>query len=170
MKPTFHGEVQFAGYADGSRGGPRITFRLEDRKALDTFAGLEGKRYMLAIVEIGDDEQPAEPAPKREQRTPRARMAPLCEWTVLRCSEEPFQRWIKVVYDKHMGGNGHGWGDVTPDDFGGRMDAYAAHCVKVLCNVDSRKELDTDNAAAAKLHEVIRKPYTAWLKQDWVPA
>ena len=174
MKATFQGEVQFAGYADGSRGGPRVTFRLADRDELEKFIGMEGKRFMAVLVQIADDETPAEPektaAPRKAVQ--RERMAPLCEWAVFRCGEPVFQSWIRPVYDRLMGGNGSGWGDVTPDnDFGGNHAEYAAHCIKVLCKVESRKEFDTDMAAGERFKTLVMRPYAAWLKeQQVVPA
>jgi hypothetical protein len=174
VKPTFQGEVQFAGYADGSRGGPRVTLRLADRDELDRFIGKEGKRFMAVLVEIADDETPAEPAKPAPVRkaVQRERMGPLCEWAVYRCGEPVFQQWIRRQYDIVMGGNGLGWGDVTPTDhFGGNHAEYAAHCIKVLCEVDSRKVFDTDMAAGERFKALVMRPYAAWMKeQQAVPA
>lgn len=178
MKPTFQGEVQFAGYADGSRGGPRVTLRLADRDELDKFIGKEGKRFMAVLVEIADDETPAEPekpAPARSA-APVKRHGPLCQWAVERCGEPVFQSWLRPRYDRALVGNGSGWGDVTPmDDFGGNTKAahaaYTAHCIKVLCQVESRTEFDTDAAAGERFKTLVMRPYAAWLKeQQEVPA
>lgn len=175
MKATFQGEVQFAGYADGSRGGPRVTLRLADRDELGKFIGMEGKRFMAVLVEIADDETPAEPekpaaAPRKAVQ--RDRMAPLLEWAVYRCAEPQFQQWIRRQYDLAMGGDGTGWGDVSPaTDFKNKVEDYAAHCIKVLCQVDSRTEFDTDAAAGERFKALVMRPYAAWMKeQQVVPA
>ncbi len=175
MKATFQGEVLFSGYGDSSRGGPRVTFRLADRDELERFVGMEGKRFACVLMEIADDETPAEPeTPARKAAAPvkRERMGPLCEWAVFRCGEPVFQSWIRPRYDRVMGGNGSGWGDVTPqDDFGGNHAEYAAHCIKALCRVDSRKEFDTDMAAGERFKALVMRPYAAWMKeQQAVPA
>lgn len=168
MKPTFQGEVQFAGYADGSRGGPRVTLRLADRDELEKFIGMEGKRFMAVMVQIADDETPAEPAAPR-RATPVKRHGPLCQWAVERCGEPVFQSWLRPQYDRALGGNGSGWGDVTPmDDFGGNFAEYTAHCIKVLCKVESRKEFDTDLAAGERFKTLVMRPYAAWLKVNGV--
>ncbi len=172
--PTFSGETQFVAYTDSSRGGPRVTLRLADRDELDKFIGMEGKRFMAVLVEIADDGTPAEPekpAPARKT-VQRERMAPLCEWAVYRCAEPQFQQWIRPLYDRLMGGNGRGWGDVTPDnDFRGNVAEYTAHCIKVLCQVESRKDFDTDAAAGERFKLLVMRPYAAWLKeQQAVPA
>ena len=86
-EPTYSGEVQFAGYTDSSRSGPRVTLRLSDRADLDRFVGCEGKRYMLALVEIGDDEQAVAPP---AESTP---MGPLCKWAVQRQKDPAFIEW-----------------------------------------------------------------------------
>lgn len=158
VKQTFSGEVQFAGYADGSRGGPRVTLRLTDRAELEKFVGMEGRRFMAVLVEIGDDETPVEePAPVRTA-VRRERMAPLCEWAVMRCGEEPFQRWA----------SGH------PEAPKYRKDTpteTAKAAVLHFTGVESRRDLDTNERAAQALHAMVRKPYAAWLSlQSEVPA
>lgn len=162
--PTFGGEVQFAGYSDSSRSGPRITFRLADRDELAAFIGKEGKRYMLAVVEIADDETAATPTPTPAPKPPaprRERMAPLCEWAVMRCAERPFQRWCN---DMMMAGR------VPPAGREMTEEQYAKHVICHLCGIESRKDLDTTPHAARRLHDLVRKPYAAWLEQQKVPA
>lgn len=161
-KPTFAGEVQFAGYSDSSRGGPRVTLRLADRDDLERFIGCESKRYMAVLVEIADDETPA-PAPSpAAPKVQRERMAPLCEWAVMRCGERPFQDWCQqMVLDGKVLRHRHG---TVSREEGARLVLLA------LCEVESRRELDTNPEAAKRLHERVRKPYAAWLAQQGVPA
>ena len=156
----------------------RVSFDVEPRNAKAAFDlfHVPGVPAALAALVVGGGapEPAAEPAPSKPRRQPsgpRERMAPLCEWAVMRCADPQFQEWIRPVYDKHMGGSGRGYGDVTPsDDFGGNVANYTAHCLKVLCQVDSRKELDTSHEAAELFHEKVRKPYTAWLEKQGVTA
>ena len=148
-KPMFAGEVQFAGYADGSRGGPRVTMRLADRSELEKFVGMEGKRFMAVLVEIGDDEQPvAAPAPAPAVR--RERMAPLCEWSVMRCGEAPFQRWAAGHPEAPK------YRKETPAE-------TAKAAILFFTGVESRRDLDTNEQAAQALHVAVRRPYAAWL-------
>ena len=150
VKPTFSGEVQFAGYADGSRGGPRVTLRLTDRAELEKFVGMEGRRFMAVFVEIGADETPVEEPAPAAPAVRRERMAPLCEWAVMRCGEPMFQRWAA----------GH------PEAPKYRKDTAvetAKAAVLHLCGIESRKELDTSAKAASALHALVRKPYAAGL-------
>ena len=152
VKPTFSGEVQFAGYADGSRGGPRVTLRLADRADLEKFVGMESKRFMAVLVEIGDEEQAVEPAAKPQAAQParRERMPPLCEWAVLACGSEPFQRWAAGHPD-------------APKYRKEKPAETAKAAVLFFAGIESRRELDTDARAAQALHALVRKPYAAWL-------
>lgn len=56
-------EVQLLGYGESDSYGPWVKFRLLAPEHLNLFRGQEkgkklGKRYGIALVEIGDDEQP----------------------------------------------------------------------------------------------------------------
>lgn len=160
IQATYHSEVRFVRSSYSSKSGTTITLALPDSDELSKVQGMDGKRYMLALVEIGDDEQPVQ---KQEQEP--AKGGPLSVWVALRCKEQSFQNWIRPVYDRVMGGNGKGWGDVTPDDdFGGSIEAYARHCVLVICDCEkSRAEIDQDQRKAALFHEKIRGPYSKHL-------
>lgn len=159
----FNEEAQFVGFGDGTRSGPWIRFRLSESAQLEPWRGEEGQRYRLVAVKIGDDDRPVDTAAS-VAATKRERMGPLCEWAVFRCAEEPFQRWITPVYDRAMGGDGRGTGDIHPDDVGG-PEGFARHALLLLCDITSRKELDTNTEAAKRLHQLIRLPYAAWLKE-----
>lgn len=155
---AFKGELQFAGWTDSSRGGPRVTFRLADRDLLERFIGCEGKRYACMLVELGDDETPADQAPspaaapKTAAPAKRERMGPLCEWAVMRCGEVDFQNWAATIC-RHPG-----------YEEPAHRAALARRIVCTLCGITSRKELDTDPAAAKALHDKVRRPYMAWLE------
>lgn len=86
MNTTHQGEVQFVAYTDSSSGGPCIKFRLPDREELQSFVGKEGKRFMLALVEIGDDEQPVQPQ----------KLGPLALLAVQWCKDKEFQHWMGI--------------------------------------------------------------------------
>jgi hypothetical protein len=161
---AFKGELQFAGWTDSSRGGPRVTFRLADRDLLERFIGCEGKRYACMLVELGDDETPAEPAAPAAAKTAapakRERMGPLCEWAVMRCGEPTFQAWAALPRPKR-------W---RIDDIDQSPQGRAKAVILCLCDVQSRKELDTNPVAAQRLHDLVRRPYMQWLEHQQVPA
>jgi hypothetical protein len=141
IKPTYSGEVQFAGYSDSSRSGPRITLRLAERADLEAFVGSEGKRYMLALVEIGADEQPVQ--------APQKAAGPLCKWVAIRCKEPEFWDWITSTE--------------TAPVSDGPFDEWAAWWVRKTCGVNSRSEIDGNPEAEKRFHTLIRQPYADWL-------
>jgi hypothetical protein len=63
-------------------------------------------------------------------------------WTILRCRERDFQRFLGVDGEK-----------------------AAASRVKEMCEVGSRAELDRDAAAQARWDERIRRAYLNYQKQ-----
>jgi hypothetical protein len=66
-----------------------------------------------------------------------------CLWTVLRCREPQFQDFLGV-----------------------RGEEAAARRVKVLCEVESRAQLDRDAAAQARWNERIRSAYLKYQQQN----
>lgn len=160
VEPTFSGEVQFAGFADGSRGGPRVTLRLSDRSELERFIGCEGKRYMAVLVEIGDDEKPVQPHAQKAAAPTRERMHPLCEWAVMSCKDETFKRWAFERAQQLFGPAGIAdYSKKYGANFG---EGLARGVVLHLCQVESRKELDVDHDAGRRLHTTVRQPFIQW--------
>jgi hypothetical protein len=74
IQATFQGELQLAGWSETHNGGCKVTFWLPDAAELDAFRALTvrkgntaGHRFMAALVEIGDDEQPVQHEPESEK-------------------------------------------------------------------------------------------------------
>jgi hypothetical protein len=154
VAPTFAGEVQFRRYSDTSTQGTQIVLALPDREALQSFIGLEGKRFMAVLVQIGDDEQPVIANPLiqknscRKPELPRERLGDLCWRAVQWCKDPVFWNWIEQKGRFEPG---------TIDE------VHARRYVAVWCGVESRKELDTNHEAARKFHQFIRGPYQKFL-------
>lgn len=103
----------------------------------------------------------------QQQDSDKPKGGPLAKLAGQWCASDKFLRWARPVYDRHMGGDGSGWGDVTPEDFGGASTGqrgYLRHVVLVLCGVESRAMLDHDTAAADRFHQLIREPFAEYLK------
>lgn len=71
---SYSDETQLLGYGESDSYGPWIKLRLKDPSALDNFRSQPkgaklGKRYMLALAEIGDDEQPVPPPKTIKENT-----------------------------------------------------------------------------------------------------
>ena len=166
ITPTFHAEVQLAGWSESHNGGCRVTFWLAQPSDLDAFRAMTvrkgntaGQRLACALVEIGDDERPVPPEPRKGGEL--AKLAG--KW----CRLPEFVEFIRPIYDRAMGGDGTRWGDVRPgEDFGGDMAAYARHCLLMLCGINSRAELDHDAEAAGRFHRLIRLPFAERLRAE----
>lgn len=148
--PTFAGEVQFRRYSDTSTQGTQIVLALPDRESLQSFIGLEGKRFMAVLVQIGDDEQPVSSdignptsgnmGKSHIQREP---LGDLCRRAVMWCKEPEFQEWLSVTHNEGIA--------LTED--------VARWFILELCGIQSRKELDTNPEAARKFNQIIRIPF-----------
>lgn len=145
--PTFAGEVQFRRYSDTSTQGTQIVLALPDREALQSFIGLEGKRFMAVLVQIGDDEQPVPNTPKTGDFKQREPLGDLCWRAVQWCKEPEFLSWLTAHGDFNEA--------LTPET--------AANVIRGWCQVESRKELDTNPDAARRFNIHIRAPYQKFL-------
>jgi hypothetical protein len=167
IQSSYSGEVRFVRSNHSSRSGTTITLALPDTDELSKVTGMDGKRYMLALVEIGDDEQPVQPVQKPEKSV-ELRGGALSILASRWCQSLEFIEFIRPIYDRVMGGNGSRWGDVTPDDFanlpGNKYELYAAHCIKVICDCEqSRRELGHDPRKAELFQQHIRGPFIKYM-------
>ena len=168
ITPMFHSEVQLAGWSESHNGGCKVTFWLAQPSDLDAFRAMTvrkgntaGQRLACALVEIGDDEQPVQaPATMQQKGGALAQLAG--KW----CRMPEFASFIRPIYNRAMGGTGFGSGDLSPADYGGDCAAYARHCILVLCDIDSRSELDHNAEAAEKFHRLIRLPFAEHLRAE----
>lgn len=83
-----------------------------------------GTRYMIAAVEIADNDQVVE-------RTHRPRENDIVQYAGMLCREPAFQLWLKEK----------GWTNSASED-------SAANIIRVLCGVGSRTEFSTNKEAA----------------------
>lgn len=143
--PTFAGEVQFRRYSDTSTQGTQIVLALPDREALQSFIGLEGKRFMAVLVQIGDDEQPVANTPNTGDLKQREPLGDLCWRAVQWCKEPEFWDFLKQAVCN------------PGSEISNETDAR--YVVQAVCCVESRKELDTNPEAARKFNQFIRGPY-----------
>lgn len=141
LTPTFQGEVQMRRWSDSSTQGVQITFALPDASDLEPLKAKAGKRFMAVLVEIGDDEQPVQP-PRKDTRGPLCREA--CEL----CAMPEFQEWAHERADYE----------------GLPSEASAKAAILSICDVDSRKELDSDKGAGDYFIQTFRLPFMHHMK------
>jgi hypothetical protein len=125
--------------ADGTL---RLTVDIEPRHSQAAFAlfGAPGTPMALAALQCAKT-PPAEPAPKGGQ---------LAQWVAMRCVEAAFQRWLQDTFPER-------WEAAQGDTPAKR----AAFVVRSVCGVESRAELDNDQALASLFHALVRKPFEA---------
>lgn len=139
MNPQYSGEVRVVRSSYSSKNGPTLTIALHDIDELGKVVGLDGKRFMVALVQIGDDEQPVE-----DQEQKGGELAKLAgRW----CSDPEFWGWLAREANCQI------------------QDAEkAAEVVRSMCLIDSRAKLDHDKFAATRFKVLIRDPYREWLE------
>jgi hypothetical protein len=138
MIDAINSEAIFYSATYGTKAGWKITLAVPDDevpKQLDAIGA--GKRFMLALVPIGDDEQP-EPIirPKGSRLAKRAGII---------CNQPSFWKWV----------NGNDWNCVT--------EGHAAAYIRNACGVNSRADLDHDEAAG-KIFESLLAQYELWMR------
>lgn len=151
VQTTFTGEMQLAGWSETHNGGCKVTFWLPDATELDAFRALTvrkgntaGHRFMAALVEVGDDEQPVQP------EAPKGGM--LAKLAGMLCDQPEFWAFLN-----RLDANG---GQIIQNA------EDAANFVRDVCGVASRAELDHNETAAQAFHQKIRLPYVRWQAGD----
>ena len=130
----------------------RLVVDIEPRFAQEAFAlfGRAGTPMVVAALKTA-----------AQQEKPEPKGGVLAQLAARMCKEPGFVAFIRPIYDRAMGGDGSGWGDVALRDFDGEEERYARHCIMVLCDLkESRRELDHNPEAARKFRELIFKPWS----------
>lgn len=129
-------EVKKDGLSQRQDGSWIIRFRCHPNDMQDALARAPmGTRYMLALVEIGDNEEPKTKAP----------VNPLVQRCAILCGDEEFNAFLKHTY---------------PLDWQ-KSDEDAAIMVRGLLEVQSRRELATNARASAAFEEMLRR-FEGW--------
>jgi len=171
IKPSFQGEIMLAGWQESHTAGAKITFWLPDSAALEPFKGMTakkgntaGQRFMAVLIEVGDDDQPIEPVAQKVEHS--AKGGALAKLAGMWCNDLSFYQWIRPIYDRELGGNGLGHGDMEIGITVANWQEFCRHAILVFCDIESRAELDNNEDAADKFHQNIRIPYSDWLKES----
>jgi len=98
-----------------------------------------GTRYMVACVELNDVEEPVAPRQRTEGQRAMARAHAICR-------EASYQDWVRL--------NAARWGH---DPQGLTAEEFAVEIIRVVCEIDSRSELQTDPDACDRLSEHLRE-------------
>jgi hypothetical protein len=149
INPTFHGEVQLAGWSETHTGGCKVTFWLQSSEELDAFRALTvrkgntaGHRFAAVLVEIGEDEQPVvQPEPEKPKGGALAKLAGML------CDDPNFWQFLTHHFSTEEACE-------SPDN--------AAEIIREVCEIPSRSELDWNTDAANRFQASIRRPWLKW--------
>lgn len=122
--------------ADGTL---RITIDVSPIHARDAFGlfGAPDVPMVLGRLVMDHERKPDPPEPAEMKGGPLAKLAGM--W----CNDRYFIEWVASM------------SVAGPDKF-----------IKGVCSIESKRELDHDDAAAVRFHEYIRKPYAEWLERN----
>lgn len=144
---AFQGEVMLAGWSQTHNGGAKVTFWLSDEDDLAAFKVMTvakgktaGQRLALVAVEIGDDEQPVHhdadvPASEKPKSEKLSWLA------VQLCQNVDFLEFISAGNER-----------------------VARDWICQQCGIFSRGDLDRDEPAANRFHQLVRKPFRDWME------
>jgi hypothetical protein len=127
--------------------GILITFRIQphDMPTQLLTAGIMA-RFALAMVEIDDNELPKPADPERKTKAVQNRNVMRA---AILCGEESFQTFLKKKYRKS-------W-----DASIGEGAAQAAECMRLVLNIESRKQIGTD-PSALEAFDRLDAEYQLW--------
>ena len=114
-----------------------MTVHIEPRHAQAAFALLGAPGTSLALAAL-----------KAPQEKPKGGEA--SKWLAMRCQEPAFQAWIAKEFSIL-------WAALN----GTQDDQRAAHAVRRLLGIESRAEIDNDDAVREKFDRLIRRPWMA---------
>ena len=132
--------------ADGTL---RISFDVEPGQAQDAFKLFAAPGTQVAIAALVDGSFLAQPVAEPKPREP---LGDACYWTVMRCEELSFWRFLSSWHADWIKRD-----ICNPNE--------AKELVKAVCKVTSRKELDTNPEANKICNKEIRQPYSDYLKR-----
>ena len=143
--------------ADGTL---RLTVDIEPNSALTAFQ-LFGMPDVPMVLARLTQEASIQSAQAETIAAEKLKGGLLAKWAGILCNDPQFIEFIMPIYDRLMGGNGTGCGDLAPDDIGGDEE-YNRHAILVICGIDSRRMLDHDKKAGQIFRDEIMKPFDEW--------
>lgn len=142
---AFQGEVQLLNWSETHSGGAKVVLQLADAEDLEKFKAMTvrkgkvaGQRLAVVMVEIGDDEQPV------PQPAPKVKPGPLCIMACTFCADPKFWKWV------------------NQSQYECRTEQHAKEWVIGVCDVESRKDIDSNKIAVIRFHTLVREPFMAW--------
>lgn len=124
----------------------RISFDFDPRHGQKAFALFGSPGSSVAVARLMADVVQQQ-ARKETIERDKPKGGALCKLAGIFCNDENFRSWMRLTYDPLPR---------TAED--------AAEIIRRVCKIESRSELDHDQAAAELFHRTFRLPYSAWLE------
>lgn len=146
----YEDELMLKGWNDGTTGW-KVTFWLSGDITHPFIVHDKGTQFELVTVELDDDNTAIDQV-KRERVTSAVvhRKQGLSNFAAMLCRTPEFWQWLTAV---------HG---VSFEEGNGPGNNPATEWMRKTLNIQSRAELDTNNAVAGQFHRDIRRPYAEW--------
>lgn len=129
--------------ADGTL---RLSIDIEPANAQDAFRlfAAPGTPAAIAALQVGYAAA-GEPSVKDSLTPETPKGGALAKLAGMWCADKTFQAWLETDPD-----------NAAPNESGATL------CLYALCEIESRRELDHDLAAAERFNRLIRGPYMKW--------
>ena len=114
------------------------------------------------VVDVPSVADPVPPEPEKPKRGGGKFPGGYCGLAVMWSGDHTFVQWLWKEYPETYGACVALIGDPPG---AAPADQVGAWCIKKLCGISSRKELDTKDTARATFEKLIREPYMAFRKE-----
>lgn len=150
---VFKDEVMLKGWTD-SNSGWTVTFWLPPPEGDHQFSQYGvGDPFAVALVEINEAQEQVDQI-KREiiaDAQGKKKRQHLSQVAAIMCQDPVFWEWLHIDYP---------WSyEISDKD-------EAASVMRDILEIESRSELNTDEAVAQRFHRMIRRPYAAWREEN----
>lgn len=170
---TIQADVMLLGWSETHNGGAKITLQLADVAELEPFkkmtlakGKIAGQLLTAVFVEVDGNGQPVPPEPEAGtgEQTAKKRgggkfPAGYCGLAVMWSGDPVFLSFLMENYPATHCACLQALGPGSHD-----IDVVGGWCIKKLCGIASRKELDAKDTARATFEKLIREPYMSFRK------
>ena len=162
---TIQVETMLLNWSETPNGGAKLVLQLASPDDLEPFKAMTlkkgnraGQRLVAVFVEVDENEQPVPQEVKDDGKAVAHRLATskfplgLCGLAVRWCDDENFEWWMRSQF---AGRDYENWAatDTSKD------------MLLRVCGIKSRKELDTNDAAALVFLTEIKNPYIKYRRE-----
>ena len=144
-------EATCAGFKAMADDTVRFSFDVEPRHAeaaLRLFRVRGTAAALAALLPVAEQSGHEESPTRREPEPERLKGGMAAKWLALRCAEPAFQSWLAGNFPA-------AWMSV-PGDGEAKV---AANVIRAVCSVESRAQIDNDEAANERFQRLIRGPW-----------